>query len=313
MEGEGIILMKPAEILIVEDERVVAMALEDALTAMGHHICGIANSGSQALSLAASGPPDLVLMDIKIKGPMDGVDTAKRLKEIHHIPVVFLTAYSDQDIIARAKAAEPLGYILKPFKTSEVTAVMELALYKAGMEKKLRLLNQDLEQKVEQRTQSLMDEIQLRKKAEEGLQLQTEFLQKANKALMAALEHREAEKRAIEQEFHLKIEKHVLSYMDFIRLQHPGPETATAIEDIKNKIHEVLQPSFEKQFVRYQHLSPQEIKIADLIRHGKSSKEIAELMNIAPSSVSTYRNHIRKKMGLLNANTNLEVFLNALE
>ena len=83
-------------------------------------------------------------MDIKIKGSTDGIETAQKLKDSYGIPVIYLTAYADQKILERAKLTEPLGYVLKPFKPLELKSTVEVALYKAEMEKKLLKINQDL-------------------------------------------------------------------------------------------------------------------------------------------------------------------------
>lgn len=305
--------MKPAKILIVEDERVVALSLEDHLKSIGHDVCGIAGSGRQAMSIAASEQPDVVLMDIKIKGAMDGIRTAEKLKQDLAIPVVFLTAFSDQAILERAKKAEPLGYIIKPFKPQEITAVVETSLYKAEMEKKLRLLNDELELKVIERTKDLLEEIELRKKAEKDLKLKTDYLQKANQALNAALENRDAEKRAIEEGFYLKLKKHLLPHIEPIKTAIKDKEIILEIENLQTIIETLLMPSSEKRFAFYSRLTPQEARISDLIKRGKSTKEIALALNISAGSVSTYRNHIRRKTGLLNSNQNLSIFLNSLD
>ncbi len=305
--------LKTAKILIVEDERVVAMALEDTLISLGHSVCGLVNSGDQALKVASSTLPDLVMMDIKIKGSMDGVETAKKLREYHGIPVIFLTAYADQEILKRAKLTEPLGYLLKPFKSMVLRSVVEIALYRAEMEKKLHKMNQDLESKVKQRTKKLTDEITCRELAEKKLQHKTDYLRQANKALKSMLESREAEKRAIEEELLLNIKKYALPYIELIEHQNPGSEIIMTVDMLKKTLNELISPASKTLFAKFIDLTPQEVKIADLIRHGKTTKEIAELLNIAPSSVSTYRNHIRRKMDLLNTSTNLETYLNSFK
>ncbi len=305
--------LKTAKILIVEDERVVAMALEDTLISLGHSVCGLVSSGDQALKVASSTLPDLVMMDIKIKGSIDGIETATKLRDYHGIPVVFLTAYADQEILERAKLTEPLGYLLKPFKSLELRSVVEVALYKAEMEKKLQKMNQELEAKVKQRTKKLTDEIASRELTEKKLHNKTDYLRQANKALKSMLESREAEKRAIEEELLLNIKKYALPYIELIEHQNPDNGIIMAVDMLKKTLNELISPASKTLFAKFINLTPREVKIADLIRHGKTTKEIAELINIAPSSVSTYRNHIRRKMDLLNTRTNLETYLNSFD
>ena len=101
---------------------------------MGYQVTGVAASGAEALALAERTVPDLVLMDIRIKGDMDGIDAARALRLRYHLPVVYLTAHADRDTLDRAKLAEPLGYIVKPFQENELRASIEIALHKRQMD-----------------------------------------------------------------------------------------------------------------------------------------------------------------------------------
>lgn len=129
--------MKQARILIVEDELIVAEDIAIRLTQLGYQVVGTAVSGEEALALAASECPDLVLMDIHLQGEMDGIEAAKVLRG-SLLPVVFLTAYSGGATIQRAKEAEPMGYILKPFEDHELEIVIEISIYKHHSEQVLK-------------------------------------------------------------------------------------------------------------------------------------------------------------------------------
>src|SRR5579864_5628796 len=120
----------PARILIVEDERITAEDLHDILTELGYTVTGSVSSGADAIAKAAETRPDLALMDIRIKGEMDGTETARVLRERFNIPVVYLTAHADTATLSRAKLAMPLGYITKPFQEAELHASIEMALHK---------------------------------------------------------------------------------------------------------------------------------------------------------------------------------------
>ncbi|MDH3838874.1 MAG: PAS domain S-box protein [Desulfobacteraceae bacterium] len=126
------------KIMVVDDEVVIALRLQQRLTTMGFDITGVAHSGEEAVEKARRLRPDLILMDIMIPGKLDGIAAAKIVKDELGIPVVFLTAFSEDNIIDRAKQAEPYGYILKPFQDREIKAAVEIALYKNKMEKALR-------------------------------------------------------------------------------------------------------------------------------------------------------------------------------
>jgi len=126
-----------SKILIVDDEAYVSTQLEERLTSMGYEVVGIASSGEAAIDMAKSLHPDLVLMDIVMPGKFDGIAAAEMIKEEQDIPVIFVTAYAEDQFIERAKHVEPFGYIVKPFQEREIKASIEVALYKKGMERRL--------------------------------------------------------------------------------------------------------------------------------------------------------------------------------
>jgi PAS domain S-box-containing protein/diguanylate cyclase (GGDEF)-like protein len=124
--------------LVVEDERIVSMDLQRRLKAMGYEIAGSAVSGEEAIEKAEKLRPDMVLMDIMLDGELDGTQAAEIIRSRFSIPVIYLTAYADSATLERAKITEPFGYILKPFEERELHGHIEIALYKARMEKKLK-------------------------------------------------------------------------------------------------------------------------------------------------------------------------------
>ncbi len=125
-------------ILIVEDERVVARDLQRSLADLGYDVPATAATAEQALALATQHCPDLVLMDIRIKGDRDGIETAELLRGRFDVPIVYLTAYADDETLERAKKTQPLGYLLKPVKPNELRSTVEIALHKHQLDKRLR-------------------------------------------------------------------------------------------------------------------------------------------------------------------------------
>ncbi|MBN2200357.1 PAS domain S-box protein [bacterium] len=121
---------KKHRILIVEDERIAAEDLRLTLSQLGYEVAGLASSGEEALRLAELRPPDLVLMDIVLKGPLNGIGTARLLADRFRLPVVYVTAFSDADTIERIKSTHPYGYLHKPFDFKELHVVVETALVK---------------------------------------------------------------------------------------------------------------------------------------------------------------------------------------
>jgi two-component system cell cycle sensor histidine kinase/response regulator CckA len=125
-------------ILVVEDERVVARDIQRSLVDLGYKVPSTASSADQAIRLASERCPDLVLMDIRIKGERDGIETATILRQRFDVPIVYLTAYADEATVERAKLTQPFGYLMKPVKTYELRSAIEIALFKHEMDKKLR-------------------------------------------------------------------------------------------------------------------------------------------------------------------------------
>ena len=132
------------KILIVEDEILVADNIKKTIEKNGYDVASLAVSGEKALQIAEEEKPDLVLMDIVIKGEMDGIITAERISKQFGIPVIFLTAYSDEDTFKRAKITEPFGYITKPFERRQLCMAIEMALYKSKMEKERQKLQDEI-------------------------------------------------------------------------------------------------------------------------------------------------------------------------
>lgn len=128
--------MAEGRILIVEDEHIVAMGIKRMLKSLGYTVTGVASSGKDAISKAESTFPDLILMDIMLKGELDGVEAAKDIKERFDVPIVYLTAYSDSNILERVKKTGPSGYIVKPFDEKDLYSNIEIALHRSRKEKK---------------------------------------------------------------------------------------------------------------------------------------------------------------------------------
>ena len=156
--------MEEARILIVEDEKIIAHGLREVLVHLGYTVVAAVASGEEAIQKATELRPDLVLMDIVLKGRMDGIEAARQIRNGLGIPSIFLTAYSEDEIVQRAKITEPFGFILKPYQTGELHATIQMALYRDTTERKLKQAEQELrharsslEERVAERTAELAD------------------------------------------------------------------------------------------------------------------------------------------------------------
>ena len=124
-------------IMVVDDEAIITTQLEERLAAMGYEVAGKASSAEKCLDMARKLRPDLILMDIVMPGKLDGIEASEIIKKELGIPVVFLTAYADDDFVKRAKCTDPYGYIVKPFHEGEIKAAIEVALRRRGLERHL--------------------------------------------------------------------------------------------------------------------------------------------------------------------------------
>ena len=129
--------MAKTNVLVVEDESIVSKDIQHSLKKLGYNVVGAASTGEKAFELAASELPDIILMDIMLKGSINGIETAERVKRELNIPVIYLTAYADEATLSKAKVTEPYGYIIKPFKEVDLHTSIEMALYKYSKEKEV--------------------------------------------------------------------------------------------------------------------------------------------------------------------------------
>jgi len=130
-------MMEHVKICIVEDESIVAFDLKRHLELSGYEVCGVFSSGEETLAQFENLSPDLVLMDIKLKGTMDGLETASIIKERYKIPVIILTAFADDETLERAKLTDPFAYIIKPFEDRKLKTTIEITLSRYRLEKRL--------------------------------------------------------------------------------------------------------------------------------------------------------------------------------
>lgn len=130
--------MVKKKILIVENEKIIAEDIRRTLIGFNYNVVGIVSIGKEAIEKAAEFNPDLVLMDIKLEGSMDGIETAERIYHSFNTPIIFLTAYANEKILQKATSSAPFGYLIKPFEDRELQATIEMAFYKSKMENALK-------------------------------------------------------------------------------------------------------------------------------------------------------------------------------
>lgn len=138
--------MASEKILVVEDEGIVLLHIKKTLERLGYIVSGIAATGEDAIMRALEDRPDLVLMDVVLRGAADGIDAAEKIRALFAIPIIYLTAHADETTLQRAKVTEPFGYIVKPFKERDLFISIEFALYKSRAEAERTALTRQLQE-----------------------------------------------------------------------------------------------------------------------------------------------------------------------
>lgn len=137
--------MEKPRILMVEDEKFIASYIKSKLIKLGYCVSSIVDSGEQAIETVKEDRPDLILMDIVLKGKMDGIEAASQIKKNFDIPIIYVTSFEDETMLDRAVTTEPFGYLQKPFEDKELHITIEMALYKYKMDKERKKLADDLQ------------------------------------------------------------------------------------------------------------------------------------------------------------------------
>ncbi|SCX96165.1 response regulator [Desulfoluna spongiiphila] len=307
-------------ILVVDDNPENLRILVKLLTEAGYKVHA-ASKGSLALGAVERSLPDLILLDIKMSG-MDGYEVCRRLKSdgrTAEVPVIFISALDDAEDKVKGFGLGCADYITKPFQFEEVLARVRTHLgfckLKKQLHDKIRLLHHEIveRQRVEAMLQEKHDQMEqevAQRTAE--LREKSRHLEEVNQALKSMLDHRDLEKRAIEDNMAVNLKKYVKPYLEQMRKTIGGEEHRTSLKIIETNLNELVVPIRNSISSKYMDLTPTEIKVADLIRQDKGSKEIAEHLNLSISTVSNFRHNIRKKLGLNNKKTNLKTYLSTL-
>jgi signal transduction histidine kinase len=153
--SDSVAVQSGARIMIVEDERILALDLAETLDGLGYTVAGMASRAEEAIELARRLDPQLILMDVRLDGDVDGITAAETIRDEHDVPVVFLTAHADDETLQRATSSDASAYLVKPFKAPDLRCVIEIALAKHATDRRLRENERWLEQTLQQRTAAL--------------------------------------------------------------------------------------------------------------------------------------------------------------
>ncbi len=400
--------MSKAKILIVEDDVLVAMDIERCLKKLGYSVSGIVNYAEKAIEKVEELKPDLVLMDIVLKGEMDGIEAAEIIRSRFDIPVVFLTAYADEERFERAKFTIPFGYVLKPFQDRDLKIILEMALYTAKVDTERKQAEEALKES-ENRFRQLAegtfeavvlheegiifhandqyykmfgyepheligkdaialtttpDSLQLireqislgnlgpyevmglkkdgmefpmeirakfteyhgrkirmsairdltnRKIVEKELEIKANDLEELNAALKVLLKKRQEDKVELEEGILSNVRTLIKPYLDKLKKSKLPQNQKTLLNILESNLNEIISLFTKRLSSQYLNLTPKEIKIANLVKQGKTNKEIAEIQGVTSRTIAAHRENIRKKLSLTNKKTNLRTYLQTLD
>ena len=293
--------MNQAKILLVDDEELLRLTVSRDLQDAGYAVETV-EDGHQACASLAENSYDMVVTDLV----MEGIDGMQVLKEAKHrdptCGVILLTGYGNMDSAIEALRRGADDYLLKPYQREELFLRLARCLEKGKLrrelretEKKLRQSHAELEKKVQKRTMEL--------------QMKNQEISDANTSLRVLLEQQERSKKEIEQTISNNLKENILPYLDLLKEEMKDRKGEIYTTIIETKIDKITS-SFSKELSsKLLNLTPREIQVANLVRQGRTSNNIAELLNLTHGTVESYRLNLRKKLGINGRKINLRSYL----
>jgi len=299
-------------ILIVDDESSIRTLLSRILEKDGHH-CTTASDAGKARKCMKETCFDLLLSDIDMPGE-SGLDLIRSVKTKYpDTSVVMVTVIDDQNTAKAALEMGIYGYIIKPFDENQILISVANALRRRELEMRERRYREDLEKAVIERTAELTrSNEQLRAKKAE-LHRQTEELSELNSALSVLLKKREQDKDALEEKVLCNIKRVAVPYIEKLKKSRLNHDQITCLNILESNLNDIVSSFARELSSKYLALSPTEIQVALLIKEGKQTKEIADILNLSTHTIVSHRYKIRSKLGLKNKEVNLRAYLRTIK
>lgn len=282
------------------------------------------------IAIEANRPFAVAFIDVRLPPGPDGVWTAEHMRALDpHLEIIMVTAYSDVDpseIAGRVLPEDKLLYVQKPFHPQEIRQFASALGAKWQTERALRGVHAELEERVRERTaelkkinQQLKDKVAEHKKAEEALRkreaelrLNSRHLEEVNTALRVLLRQRDEHKVEIEEKVLSNLKELVLPFIKKLKESGLDVKQMGYVNILESNLNDLISPFSQKLSSQYLKLTHTEIQVANLVREGKTTKEIAKLLNVSDNAIVFHRYHIRKKLGLKNQKINLRSYLSSL-
>lgn len=295
-----------SRIMIVDDDVIIAQELEEILTYAGYDVVMTLYSAEEAIDFAIDLRPELIIMDILFPGGMDGITAARKIKEDLGIPVMFFTGHSELELVDRAKDLEPVGYLVKPFLEAQVISNVKLAFHQIKIKKELREVHDQLEERVRKRTKSL---------AAANLKLKETamHLEEANTALKVLLRKRDQDKEEFEEKILANVKLLIEPHLESLKNSNLGINQKEHLTLVESSLKEIVSPFSQRLTSKYVGLTPGELEVAYLVKEGRRTKDIAQILNLSDKTIEDYRKQLRMKLGIKNKRINLRTCLLSLQ
>ncbi|MBW1962231.1 MAG: DNA-binding response regulator [Deltaproteobacteria bacterium] len=299
-------------ILVVDDEETVRNLLERMLRRNGYE-CELAADARQARHVLESRHFDLMLCDLKMPGE-SGLDLARYVSEAFpDTAIVMVTVIEDRQTAKAALDMGVYGYVIKPFDENQIIIAVANALRRRELEITWRSHKAKLEEAVAKRTADLVKANEQLKKRERELHARTEELVELNSALRVLLKKREEDRSEMEEKILLNVKHLVSPYLERLKQSRLSSVQRSWLGMVESNLRDLIAPMARKLSAQHVGLTPTELQIADLIKRGKTSKEIAATLHLSHNTIISHRYRIRTKLGLRNRDVNLQSYLQTLD
>ena len=295
----------PCTIMIVDDESAVRNTIKTQLKKRRFNVV-TAENGKHALNRIEITLPDMLITDLFMP-EMDGFELLANVREKNpELPIIVISGEGDRGDVIRALRLGAWDYLYKPLESA---SFLFLAIDRALEKKRLLIENRRYRETLEELVAEKSIELIRQQKRLEDKAIS---LEKANEALKSLLDQREIEKKAIEHSMVGNLKRFVFPYLDELETFSLDDRVSAYLGIIRTNIDTLISPTAKSIAGAYQGLTSAEIKVADLVRQGQSTKSIASILNTSPSTVEKHRNSIRRKFNIINKKVNLRTYLNYL-
>ena len=298
-------------ILIVDDEASVRQLLGKVLNQCGYD-CTFASDAEEARECLKRQDVDLLLCDIVMPGE-SGLELMQHVSAAYpDTAIIMVTAIDDQKTAQDALEFGVYGYIIKPFDQNQILISVTNALRRRKLESKERSYREELERSVRERTAELLKINETLRSREAELHHQTLELKELNSALRVLLNKRDEEKAELEETVLSNMKKAIEPYVERLKKSGLNRKQMSYLSILESNLNDIVSPLIKALSSTYLNLTPTEIEVANLIRAGRRTKEIAEILNLSKNTILSHRYKIRSKLGLKRKKLNLQSYLQTL-